>query len=261
MTSRGDEEKGKPELNAPEPSLETPTLLSKFVSHINSPLPTPLRREILLTLTTFQTGLLDASVYISLGHVFVANMTGNIVLLGLAIANLKTEADVLPICISLVAFFVGGLVTGVIERIALQENHTRLFFTAMTLVDCVLNFVAATLVVTVPIVAEVNGNMRLIIFALLAFGQGLQLVVTKRAGLPEFANAVVTNTYVDLSTDPKLFALWGPGVRERNRRAVSLLSLLAGALVGAEIYKYAGLDIALFVAGGVSFITAVGWSL
>ena len=38
----------------------------------------------LLLLFTAATGLVDAVSYISLGHVFTANMTGNIILLGFA---------------------------------------------------------------------------------------------------------------------------------------------------------------------------------
>jgi len=38
---------------------------------------------------TFSTGLIDAVSFISLGHVFTANMTGNIVLLGFAVGGAK----------------------------------------------------------------------------------------------------------------------------------------------------------------------------
>jgi len=41
---------------------------------------------LLLTLT-FVTGLVDAVSYLQLGHVFVANMTGNVVFLGFAVAD------------------------------------------------------------------------------------------------------------------------------------------------------------------------------
>ena len=42
----------------------------------------------LLLVLTFVTGLVDAISYLQLGHVFVANMTGNVVFLGFAIADL-----------------------------------------------------------------------------------------------------------------------------------------------------------------------------
>jgi uncharacterized membrane protein YoaK (UPF0700 family) len=247
----------------PKAATATPTRFQRLHSHTNTPPPGPFRREILLTLTTIQTGILDAAIYASLGRVFVANMTGNIVLLGLAIATLRFDADFLPTCVSLVAFFIGGMLTGILERLTRQQDgsHTRLFFTTMTLVDSILNFTSAALIYTNVIQTQATGEMRLIIFGLLATGQGSQLVLTKRAGLPAFANAVITNTYVDLSTDPHLFHIWGPGTRERNRRAISILSLLAGAVIGAEICKFYGLGIALFIGAGLSCITAIGWIL
>src|SRR5260370_15104879 len=45
----------------------------------------PLTRTLLVL--TFTTGLVDAASYLGLGHVFTANMTGNIVLLGFGIAG------------------------------------------------------------------------------------------------------------------------------------------------------------------------------
>src|SRR5277367_1311263 len=41
----------------------------------------------LLVALTFVTGLVDAASYLKLGHVFVANMTGNVAFLGLALAG------------------------------------------------------------------------------------------------------------------------------------------------------------------------------
>ena len=45
----------------------------------------PLTRTLLVL--TFTTGLVDGVSYLGLGHVFTANMTGNIVLLGFGIAG------------------------------------------------------------------------------------------------------------------------------------------------------------------------------
>src|SRR5207248_3797444 len=54
--------------------------------------------SLLLTLTVV-TGLVDATSYLKLGHVFVANMTGNVVFLGFGIAG----AGAISICASLTA--------------------------------------------------------------------------------------------------------------------------------------------------------------
>ena len=45
----------------------------------------------LLLALTLVTGLVDAASYVNLGHVFVANMTGNVVFLGFAIAGRRVS--------------------------------------------------------------------------------------------------------------------------------------------------------------------------
>ena len=52
---------------------------------MNTPAPDRLLPALLLALTAV-TGLVDAVNYLALGHVFTANMTGNIVFLGFAMA-------------------------------------------------------------------------------------------------------------------------------------------------------------------------------
>jgi len=189
-------------------------------------------------------------------------MTGNIVLLGLAVANVEVDVDVLPIVVSLGAFFFGGFFTGIMERWTEQKegHYSRIFFASMTLLDAILDFVCAILIFKNVVPIEPSGNIRLVVFALLAMGQGALLVLTKRHGLPEFSNAVVTNTFIDLSTDKHLFHLCGD-VRARNRRVISLVSLLIGSLVGTFIYKYLGLGVALVISGGTSVVIAVGWAI
>src|SRR5689334_24528752 len=65
---------------------------------------------LLLTLTVV-TGLVDATSYLNLGHVFVANMTGNVVFLGFGIAG----AGGISVWASLTAlgsFLIGGIAGG-----------------------------------------------------------------------------------------------------------------------------------------------------
>jgi hypothetical protein len=65
----------------------------------------------LLLALTLVTGLVDATSYLRLGHVFVANMTGNVVFLGFGIAG----AGGISISASLTAlgsFLVGGVAGG-----------------------------------------------------------------------------------------------------------------------------------------------------
>src|SRR4029077_2702716 len=67
---------------------------------------------LLLTLTVV-TGLVDAASFLRLGHVFVANMTGNVVFLGFAIAGAKglsIRASAVALGASLVGARAGGRV-------------------------------------------------------------------------------------------------------------------------------------------------------
>src|ERR1700729_3263359 len=65
----------------------------------------PLTRMLLVLTVT--TGLVDATTYLGLGHVFAANMTGNIVLLGFGIAGAGGLPVLSPI-VSLACFLVGA---------------------------------------------------------------------------------------------------------------------------------------------------------
>src|ERR1700760_4313445 len=69
---------------------------------------------IALIALTFTTGIIDAVSFISLGHVFTANMTGNIVLLGFAVGG-ATGVSAARSCASLLAFMAGALFGGMIN--------------------------------------------------------------------------------------------------------------------------------------------------
>src|SRR5712671_5503314 len=71
----------------------------------------PLARALLVL--TFTTGLVDAVSYLGLGHVFAANMTGNIVFLGFGIAGSGGLPVVAPL-VSLGSFLLGAAGGGVL---------------------------------------------------------------------------------------------------------------------------------------------------
>ena len=79
----------------------------------------PLVRALLVL--TFTTGLVDAVSYLGLGHVFTANMTGNIVLLGFGIAGSGGLPVIAPL-VSLGAFLVGAGGGGILAA-RMAERH------------------------------------------------------------------------------------------------------------------------------------------
>src|SRR5882672_2291868 len=81
---------------------------------------------------TFSTGLIDAVSFISLGHVFTANMTGNIVLLGFAVGG-ATGLSAARSGASLLAFMAGALFGGVINVLHSHWTQIRLLKRAIVI--------------------------------------------------------------------------------------------------------------------------------
>src|SRR5690242_7482958 len=75
----------------------------------------------LLIVMTFVTGLVDAFSYLVLGHVFVANMTGNVVFLGFSLAG-APDFSILDSLVALVAFGAGAALGG---RLGSAFGHHR----------------------------------------------------------------------------------------------------------------------------------------
>src|ERR1700688_4084824 len=70
--------------------------------------------SILLSMTAV-TGMVDAVSFLSLGHVFTANMTGNVVFLGFAIGG-AAGLSVSRSLMALICFGVGALLGGLMTR-------------------------------------------------------------------------------------------------------------------------------------------------
>src|SRR6266566_9076345 len=75
----------------------------------------------LLFVLTIVTGLVDAVSYLKLGHVFVANMTGNVVFLGFAVAD--AEDFSIPASLLAIAAFLAGALAG--GRLGTRLGHHR----------------------------------------------------------------------------------------------------------------------------------------
>src|ERR1700750_2870034 len=107
---------------------------------------TPAYREdrlpALLLVLTFVTGIVDATSYLRLGHVFVANMTGNVVFLGFGIAG-AGGISLWARLTARTAFLVGGVLGGRVATVTADDRrrHVRIAIGTQTV------FVAAAIVV------------------------------------------------------------------------------------------------------------------
>src|ERR1700744_3998770 len=82
----------------------------------------------LLVSMTLVTGLVDSFSYLVLGHVFVANMTGNVVFLGFALAG-APGFSIAASLVAMAAFAAGALLGGRLGT-RYREHRARLHSTA-----------------------------------------------------------------------------------------------------------------------------------
>jgi uncharacterized membrane protein YoaK (UPF0700 family) len=203
----------------------------------------------LLLLFLVVTGLVDAASYLKLGHVFVANMTGNVVFLGFAIAG----AGGLSIWASLVAigsFLVGGLAGG---RIGGRYAERR-----GTLLRVALAAQLPAVAVAVALVAAggdpIDGTRRYVVTAALALAMGVQNATARRLAVPELTTTVLTMTLTGIAADSTLA---GGGGSKIGRRLVAVAAMLVGALIGALLALRVGTVAPLAAAAGVLTVTLV----
>jgi uncharacterized membrane protein YoaK (UPF0700 family) len=187
---------------------------------------------IALLLLTFATGLVDAISVLVLGHVFVANMTGNVIFLGFWFAP-HSEVDMIAAVIAFAFFLSGTVVGGRFARHLDHEVAVRVWLTAALGAEVVLLVVLSVL--SGSGVLQCHDDRRLILIAGLAVAFGFQNAAARQFGIQELSTTVLTTTLVGIGFDSRLAG--GTGQRERLRYSV-VLTMLAGATVGATMSRF-----------------------
>src|SRR2546422_6058190 len=123
----------------------------------------------LLYVLTVVTGLVDAVSYLSLGHVFVANMTGNVVFLGFAVAGAQDFS--IPASVVAIAAFLAGALAGGRLGSSMAQHRSR-FLAVAILVK--LGLVGAAFLVAIAMTDYNVDLIRYGLIALLALAMGLQ---------------------------------------------------------------------------------------
>jgi len=151
-------------------------------------------RDTLLVALSLTSGYVDAVSYLGLGAVFTSNMTGNTVLLGLALAQSRGVAT-LRSAVAL-AGFVGGVAIGApLARRAGKDIWPR----AVTLAF-VVEFVVLLALAIWGIALAHNPVARTVypLIALSAIAMGLQSVAVRALGVPGVVTTYITGTWVSL---------------------------------------------------------------
>jgi uncharacterized membrane protein YoaK (UPF0700 family) len=206
----------------------------------------------LMLALTFSTGIIDAVGYLGLDRVFTGNMTGNVVILGMALVG----ADGLPVLgptIALIAFMTGALAAGRTLRTA-DAGWSERTTTLLTTVTVILLGCAVTTLFLPdplePVALAITGG--------LGAAMGVQAAAARHLAVKDVTTVVVTSTMTGLAADSWL------GSRAQQpwaRRFLAILLILLGAAVGA-LALLAGLALGIFLSAILSAaVTAVGHAL
>jgi uncharacterized membrane protein YoaK (UPF0700 family) len=195
---------------------------------------------------TVATGLVDAVSYLALGHVFVANMTGNVIFLGLAAFGVPAVSAVTSLT-SIAAFLAAGVAGG---RIVRAHQHR-----GQLLAQCA--GVELLLVAACAFVAAWSGGevARLALIVLLALAMGLQNTVARALAVPDLLTTVLTMTLTALAAESPLAG--GTGANTR-RRIAAVAAMLVGALIGAFLTLRFSIVAALIAA---TLLLAATWAV
>ena len=202
----------------------------------------------MLVSMTLVTGLVDSFSYLVLGHVFVANMTGNVVLLGFALVG-APGFSIGSSLVAIGAFVVGSLAGG---RMGSRfGSHRGRHLGYATAVQAVL--LAAGMVLAILSAAPVSSGYRYGLIVVLAVGMGIQNATARKLAVPDLTTTVLTLTITGMAADSAVVG--GTGSRA-GRRIVAVATMLAGAVVGAAFIVHHQVGVPLVIATVVALSVA-----
>ncbi len=182
---------------------------------------------------TVVTGLVDAVSFLSLGRVFTANMTGNVVILAFASTGVP-ELSVARSLIALLAFLAGAAAGG---RILADTSAETLIRPAIFTFGLEIVFLGgATLsAIGYNAVSSAHSFQLYAIIALTAVAMGMRNAAVRKLGVPDLTTTVLTLTITGLAADSSLARGSNP---RWQRRVASILAMFAGAALGAIVVRH-----------------------
>lgn len=160
----------------------------------------PAGRDTMVLVLTWAASGVDAISYLGLGHVFTANMTGNAVLLGLAIGQGQGLAALRSI-IALAGFVVGAALGAIILEKGPHHTDWPLAVTRAVWVEAIILVVFT---VTWHLGSR-NGAILYALIALSALAMGIQSAAIRHLKVPGIATTYITGTLTSMVAD---FTTW-----------------------------------------------------
>lgn len=203
---------------------------------------------VLMLALTFSTGVIDAVGYLGLDRVFTGNMTGNVVILGMALVGAE-DLPVLGPLLALGGFMAGAALGGRVLKVA-GPGWTRRTTVLFSIVVTVMLGIAALLFV---IEEDFSRPVGITITTVLGMAMGIQAATARFIAVKDVTTVVVTSTITGLAADSVLGSGKGGG---SPRRAAAVVLILAGAAAGAALLKWQ-LGAGLLLAGSITLVVTV----
>jgi uncharacterized membrane protein YoaK (UPF0700 family) len=208
---------------------------------------------------TAVTGLIDTFSYLSLGHVFVAYMTGNVIFLGVS-CRPSAHLSAVPSAIAIGGFVLGSLTGG---RVAARlSRRPRRWLVAALAAEAVLLALVALVSGSGLMTpdgrsaehgsAHTGGPCVYVSIALLALAAGLQNSTVRHFGVRDLNTSVLTLTLTGLTADS---ALGGGQGAKAHRRVGSIAAMLGGAVVAAALLQVSATAVVVLAAVLVALVS------
>jgi uncharacterized membrane protein YoaK (UPF0700 family) len=194
----------------------------------------------LLVGLTLVTGLVDAFSYLVLGHVFVANMTGNVIFLGFALVGAPGFSTAASLA-ALASFWLGALMGGRAGT-RLGQHRGHLLTAAVSLQALLLG---VTVVLAALSAQPVPPGYRYPLIVVLAVAMGLQNATARKLAVPDLTTTVLTLTITGTAADS---AIAGGRGSTAGRRLTSVVAMFVGALIGAVFVLHVAMVLPLVTA-------------
>jgi uncharacterized membrane protein YoaK (UPF0700 family) len=200
---------------------------------------------VLILALTFSTGVIDAVGYLGLDRVFTANMTGNVVMLGMALLG-SEDLPIARLALALAGYVVGAAVAGWVLRAARAGWSTR----TSALLGTVAGVVLVLALVLLRLGAHPADPVGSAITSILALAMGVQGATAGCVAVEDVTSVVVISTITALAAD------FLPGRKARWRPHIVVVALiLLGAAAGAGLLQWnitPALMLSSVITGGVA---------
>ncbi len=211
----------------------------------NSP-PTEKVIPYVLLVMTVVTGMVDAISFLSLGRVFTANMTGNIVLLAFATARVS-GLSISRSLTALLAFLVGAILGG--RVMARATSATLIRFAAQAfLMEVAFLFAASFCGIGYQADLLKYSFQSFALIALTALAMGTRNAAVRKLAIPDLTTTVLTLTITGIGADSSLAKGNNPRLAIR---VAAVAAMFFGAALGAVVIHYS-ISAALCLATAIS---------